>query len=203
MNKPFLSPKESKEFNKSVNSFISDMCDQKMSLVSSPENRYTLHHGTSFTFSSIDNTESSLTKHSITIEYKYEDVKNYKIEQLYNFIDNFIEQMSSQMMQTIYQTIGASCDKIGNVIDVKKEKISIADAFLETLRKVEFGVDKHGKVTIPQIHIHPSQAKFIEELQAQDETYQQLIQDIQKEKSEQAIQKEKYRLAQFEGISFE
>lgn len=202
MNKPFLSPKESKEFNKSVNSFISYMCDQQMLPVSSPENRYTLHHGASF--SSIDNTEAALIRHSVTVEYKYEDVKNYKIEQLYNFINNFSEQMSSQMTKTIYETLGASCDKIGNTIDATQMSLSNAEAFLEMLKKIEFGVDKHGNVTMPQFHLHPSQSeKFVKELKEQDEAYNQKVEEIKQEKCAQAIKKENDRLLKFEGITLE
>lgn len=199
MNNPFLSQKESKEFNKSVNSFISDTCDKKMSLVLSPENKYTVHHGTSF--NSIDNTESELTKHSVTLEYKFEDVRNYNIEQLYKFIHDLSEEMSSQMTKSIYETLGASCDKIGNTIDATQMSLSNAEAFLEMLKKIEFGVDKHGNVTMPQLHLHPSQSeKFVKDIESQPQEYHRKVEEIKQKKYAQAIQKEKQRLSKFEGI---
>jgi len=202
MKKPSLSPKESQEFNKSIDRFISDMCDQKMLLVSSPENRYTVHHGTSF--NSIDNTESELTKHSVTLEYKFEDIRNYNIEQFYKFIHDLSEEMSSQMTKSIYETLGASCDKIGNTIDAMQMNLSNAEAFLEMLKKIEFGVDKYGNVIMPQLHLHPNQSeKFVKDIESQTQEYHRKVEEIKQEKCAQAIEKEKQRLSKFEGITLE
>lgn len=199
---PFSHHEESIIFYNSLQKFIAKKNSKKISVYLSSENTYILHHGNSFG-STADN-ESNLTKHSVDIEFEYSDIRLYNIEPFYIFLNTIIEQMSSQMARTIYKTIGESCDKIGNVIDNTQKTMSNAEAFLEMLRKVEFGIDKYGEVVIPQIHLHPSQsAKFIEEIQAQDEKYQQLVAEIKKEKSEQAIQKENERLLKFAGISFE
>jgi len=199
---PFSNKKESELFAKSLYDFIGKENNKKMSAYMSSENVFILHHGNSF--SSTEDNESELTKHSVKVEFEYSDIRLYNIEQFYVFLHNFIEQISSQMTRTIYKTIGESCDKIGNVIDAKQEKMSNAEAFLEMLRKVELSVDKYGKVIMPQIHLHPSQSEtFVKELEAQDETYHQLVENIKKEKSEQAIKKEHERLLKFEGISYE
>ncbi len=168
----------------------------------SAENSYTIHHGSSF--GSVDNNESKLTEHTVNIEFEYSNIRLYKIEQFYLFITNFIEQMSSQMIKSMYQTLNDTCDKVGNTIDVKEKNMSNSEAFLEMIKKVEFGVDKNGKVLIPSIHLHPSQAtKFMDEIKAQGKEYENLVEDITKEKSEQAIKKENERLLKYEGVTLE
>lgn len=199
---PFSNVKESEIFAKSLNDFIVEENNKKMSAYLSEENMYTLHHGSSFG-SSGDN-ESKLKEHAINIEFEYNDVRLYKIEQFYMFITNFIDQMSSQMTKTLYQTISDTCEKTGNIIDAKQDAMSFPDMFLEMIKKVEFSIDKNGKVVIPEVHLHPSNAKKImAEIESQGEEYSNLIEKIKKEKSEQAIKKENERLLKFEGITGE
>lgn len=202
MHIPFSHHEESKIFSESLQNFIAKENNKRMSTYQSAENTYILHHGNSF--SSIVDNESDLSKHSVNIEFDYSDIRLYRIEQFYIFLNTIIEEMSSQMIRTLYQTLSDTCDKTGNVIDNVQNVMSNAEAFLEMLRKVEFGVDKYGNVIMPQIHLHPSQSdKFIKELEAQDETYKNLIEEIKKEKTKQAIQKENDRLLRFEGVSLE
>lgn len=202
MSIPFSNKKESEIFAKSLNEFIVKANSKKMSAYMSSENMYTLHHGSSF--SSTDNNESKLTKHAVNIEFEYSNIRLYKIEQFYVFINDFIEQMSSQMTKTLFKIISDSCDKVGNTIDVKQKKLTNPEAFLEMIQKVEFSVDKNGEVLLPTIYLHPSQSqKFMEEIKTQDGEYSNKIEEIKKEKSEQAIIKENERLLKFEGITIE
>lgn len=199
---PFSHHKESKVFSESLQKFIAIENKKRMSAFLSTENMYVLHHGN--TFSSTVNDESDLSKHSVDIEFEYADVRLYKIEQFYQFLNTIIEQMCSQMTRTLYQTISDTCDKTGNVINNVQNTMSNPEAFLEMLKKIEFNVDKNGNILMPSIHLHPSQAKkFMDEIKAQGEEYSNLIEEIKKEKSEQAIQKENERLLKFAGISFE
>ena len=202
MSIPFLNKTESEIFAKSLNDFMVKANSKKMLAYMSSDNMYTLHHGSSF--SSTDNNESELTKHAVNIEFEYSNIRLYKIEQLYVFINDFIEQMSSQMTKTLYQTLSDTCEKTGNVIDAKQEAMSFPNMFLEMIKRIEFSVDKDGKVLIPEVHLPPGNAKrFMAELESQGEEYLNLIEEIQKEKSEQAIKKENERLLKFEGVTFE
>lgn len=202
MSIPFPNKKEAEIFTKSLNDFIFKANKQKMSAFVSTENMYTLHHGSSF--SSTENNESELKKHAVNVEFEYSNIRLYKIEQFYGFITDFIEQISSQMEKTLYKTISDTCEKTGNTIDAKEKKLSNPEAFLEMLKQIEFSVDKNGNVLIPSIHLHPSQAKkFMDEIKAQGEEYSNKVEEIKKEKSEQAIKKENERLLKFEGITLE
>ena len=174
MSVPFSDVKEYRIFAQSLNNFIFKEYNKKMSAYMSPENMYTLHHGNSF--SSTEDNESKLTKHAVNIEFEYSNIRLYKIEQFYVFITDFIEQISSQMKKTLYKTLSNTCEKTGNTIDAKEKKLSNPEAFLEMIKKVEFGVDKNGKVLIPNIHLHPDQAtKFMDDIKAQGEEYSKLV----------------------------
>lgn len=202
MSTPFLYSKESEIFVESLNEFIFKINRQKMSAYMSSENMFTLHHGNSF--SSIADNESALIKHTVNLDFEYSNIRLYKIEFFYRFIEDFIEQISSQMENTMFKTIGDSCDKSGNVVDTKQKIMTNPEAFLEVLQKIEFSVNKDGEVLLPTMYLHPSKSqKFMEDLKAQGEDFQNKIEEIKKEKSEQALKKEKQRLEKFEGISIE
>lgn len=199
---PFSNKKESEIFTKSLYDFVGKANNKNMSAYMSSENMFTLHHGNSF--SSIEDNGSELKKHTVEIEFEYSDIRLYHIKQFYIFLHNIIEQMSSQLTKTLYQTLNDTCDKTGNIIDATQEKMTNSEAFLEMLKKVEFGIDKYGNILLPEIHLHPSQAKkFMNEIATQGEEYSNLVEEIKKEKSEQAIKKENERLLKFKGISYE
>ena len=180
---PFSNKKESEMFTESLNDFIFKANRKKMSAYMSTENMYTLHHGSSFGFT--DNNESELTEHTVNIEFEYSNIRLYKIEQFYEFISDFIEQINSEMAKNMFKTLSDTCEKTGNIVDVKQKTITNAEAFLEMIQKVEFSVDKNGKVLVPTVYLHPSQSqKFMDELKAQGKEYTNKVEEIQKEKSE-------------------
>jgi hypothetical protein len=114
-----------------------------------------------------------------------------------SFLDTMCQAMSGQMQSEIYSTVSEAADSVGNTVS-GKEAGSLAAAFLEMLKKIEFGVDSNGQVTLPSIHVSPEMGrKMLEELNAQTPDFYQEVERIKLEKVTAALQKERERLARY------
>ena len=105
--------------------------------------------------------------------------------------------MSGQFARSIYSVVGAAAERVGNVVS-NKETGSTAQSFLAMLKKIEFGVDRDGNVSLPQVHVGPDMAeKMINELQSQPPEFGEEVERVKAQRSEQALQKEAERKAKF------
>lgn len=111
------------------------------------------------------------------------------------------ESLHSAMMRHMYQTISDVCDAEGQSVR-KLPETSIADSFLEALQKIEFGVDRDGKVVIPSIHAGKEMAqRMLTELQNAGPEFEQKVKLLREEKEREALRKEEQRRARFKGFS--
>jgi hypothetical protein len=109
--------------------------------------------------------------------------------------------MDRQFAQMMYGAVGKAAESAGNVVDAK-QKASFAEAFVGSLEKIEFGVDRHGNVTLPELHVGPDiHEKVVAELTAQPPEYRQRLDKLIAQKSEQAMAREAARKARFKGLS--
>jgi len=66
------------------------------------------------------------------------------------------------------------------------------------MRKIKFSVTKDGSVSLPEIHVHPSNAKrFIDELRRQPASFSREVQVIKAQKRLSALEDELARLKKF------
>jgi hypothetical protein len=117
-----------------------------------------------------------------------------------SLIPRFLQQMSSELqakfMSMLYSTLGKACDEAGNTVDAKKAG-SVPAAFMEMFQKIEFGVDREGNVTLPEIHVGADPAKLIAELEAQPPHYHAEMERIKAEKISAAHARERLRRSRF------
>lgn len=112
-----------------------------------------------------------------------------------------VEALSAQFAHSIYSVVGAAAEKVGNVVS-NKETGSNAQSFLEMLKKIEFGVDRDGNVSLPQIHVGPDMGeKLLEELKAQPPEFSEEVERVKAERTELALQKEAERKAKFKAAT--
>lgn len=105
--------------------------------------------------------------------------------------------MDEQFVKAMYAMVGDAAESVGNVVDAK-EMGSIAESFLEMLRKVEIGVDRDGTVSMPQLHVHPDTwPKVQDELGRQPPEFSAEVERIQAEKAAAAFEREAMRKARF------
>ena len=204
MNTPFPYKKESAEFFENMISLAGKIQRQEMSQFISVENFHAFRHGRTWTSNVQEQPEQSKFEiASVEITIDMTEVLAHNVSHLMEFLRTFVEGFQSQMMGKMYKTVGESAEKVGNVTN-RSEFASNADAYLDALKKVEFGVNAAGEVTLPQLHVAPGMAsKLLEELKNQPPEYQEEVQRVTEEKQRQALEKERIRKSKFVGLSSE
>jgi hypothetical protein len=108
--------------------------------------------------------------------------------------------MESGFMRTLYETVSSAVQEVGNVVDAKGKPTP--DVFLEMLRKIEFGVNRRGEVTRPEIHVHPETAPgLIKALEDAGPAFQAEVDRLTAEKEAEALAREARRKARFKTRS--
>jgi hypothetical protein len=113
------------------------------------------------------------------------------------FITALAETIVSEMKKNIYATVSAASDRTGNVVSVKAAG-SPAQAFLQMLQAINFGVNSKGEVSLPAMHLSPEMGKeMLDDLNAQGEGFREEVERIKREKSAEALRREQERLDKY------
>ncbi len=104
--------------------------------------------------------------------------------------------MHRQFAQMLYSTVGAACDQTGNTVDAKAEG-SLENAFMAMMEKVQFSVDKNGKVNLPTLLPPDTGARMMAALEAASPEYKERLEAIKARKIEEALGREAERKAKF------
>ena len=108
-----------------------------------------------------------------------------------------VEGVHSEFMKMIYQTVHEATERTGNVVDAEQHG-SPAKAFMEMLRKIEFGVDRDGAVSRPQIHLGSEiYEKFTKDIEAQGVEFREKVEELTAAKEAAALEREAKRKARF------
>lgn len=195
---PFSNKALSKDFGQGISKFLRDYLDESMKHMVSPANVLQLHHGRTWTHSGApDDSPSEMKIHTATHELSRAQISSNDISAFRDFLLSMADQFKSELQQNLYSTVSESSEKIGNVVSATKEG-SFPKAFLAMLKKIEFGVDSNGNVSLPSLHVGPGQAeRMIAELEAQGEEFRAEVQSIQREKAAAAAAREQERLGRY------
>ena len=99
-------------------------------------------------------------------------------------------------MRTLYETVSSAVEEVGNVVDAKGKPTP--DAFLEMLSKIEFGVDRKGEVTRPEVHLAPEAVpKFMKALEDAGPAFRSQVDQLIAAKEIAALAREKERKSRF------
>lgn len=116
---------------------------------------------------------------------------------LVDFLNALVQGMASAMTRDIFATVNDAAESSGNVVS-QREAGSPARAFLEMLKKIEFGVNARGEVTLTSLHAPPGLGeKMLEDLNAQGPEFRAEVQRIKREKAEAALERERKRLGRY------
>jgi len=108
--------------------------------------------------------------------------------------------MTRQLMETMYAKVEEGAEAVGNVVDAKQFD-SPALAFLEGLKRVEFGVDRQGNPSRPQLRLGQAALEALQrDFAKHGEELQDKIQEITKQKEQEAVERNKSRLRRFKGL---
>lgn len=122
------------------------------------------------------------------------------LELIPRLVNSIVEQMNTAQMRMFYDTMSKSCDDHDQVVTVDDQ--GNAAAFLEMLRKIQFGVDRDGKVSLPQIHAGRDAARaMIADLEAQSPEFKAEVDRLIAEKSEESLERERLRRSRFRNTA--
>lgn len=195
----FSFPEETGQFDKALTELIQNLAHEKRDSMLPSENIMHYSHGTMWVATSSDSSDAQgeMKVHSTETMISMDDIRQHKLEALPNFLEDIVKKMHESMMRMMYQTVSDSCEQSGNTVSAKDYETQ-ADAFLATLKKIEFGVDRTGNVSMPELHVHPKAfAKFKEQAEAKGQPFKDEVDKVIKEKSEEALEREKKRIARF------
>lgn len=135
--------------------------------------------------------------HSAIVETQFQNLVDNDLGSIDRTAQHLIETMHRQFAQMLYSTVGAACDQTGNTVDAKAEG-SLENAFMAMMEKVQFSVDKNGKVNLPEVHVAPDiGARMIAALEATPPEYKERLEVLKTRKVEEALGREVERKAKF------
>lgn len=146
---------EEDAFETSVMNLIGRMQKDSRANFVSEQNTLRMNHGSNWVHAARD-PEPDTSMHTISAEWTipFKDIAENDLTLIYRTILPMNEEMDKQFTQNMYGVIGAAANRVGNVVDAKAQE-SFGHSMLEMFRKIEFGVDRDGNVSMPQMHVGP------------------------------------------------
>ena len=122
------------------------------------------------------------------------------------FVEEMSEKMHGKMATSVYQLVGEAAESVGNHVAMpptdhlspEDETRAVEDGLMAIFERIEFGVDKFGAPSAPQLHLHPSNTRLIKVLTAtpSDES-QRRMDELMRHKEADAVWKEAQRLSRY------
>lgn len=185
---------------RSLTMMLSALQQEHRSLFVNEHNILRMNHGRSWVHSAREDIENSEMQ-TISTEWMipFKEVAENDLSLIARTIKPITEEMQRQFAENMYDTVGAAAKKVGNVVDAKATR-SFAETMLETFKKIEFGVDRDGNVSMPQLHVNPETYKRIAaDLQSVPEDIEREIELVKAEKVQAALKRDAERKAKFKS----
>jgi hypothetical protein len=196
---PFKQSDECHAFDQALTQHVSKLLDQKRSELIPAENVEHYSHGRSWrSHASYRPDEiSEVQTHGHEFEIKFTDIVENKVEIIPRIISETVKNMNASMMRMIFQNVDEACQSSGNVVN-RQNGQSNADAFLQMLRTIEFGVDRDGNPSLPSMHASPQAIDaMLKDLKSQGPEFEAEFERIKAEKISAALEQEKERRKKF------
>ncbi len=195
---PFLLSPQASAVQASFTRMLSDICEKGRGRYIDPENVEKYHHGQSWVAHYASDPEGATTMMEIShqLEIPMRRVIDGDFRLFEEYMHLLAEKFHTSFVRNLYQTVSNSAERVGNTVSAEGK--TYADAFLETLGKIDFGVDRDGKVSLPQFHVPASTGdKIVHHLEAQGQDFKDKVDKLKEEKSKAALQQEAERKARF------
>ena len=163
-----------------------------------PENAHMFYHGSAWRQRRSDGTEmtSDVEAHTAETMLKFDDVVRGRLSAIPEQIQSILGQVESSFMKMFYARISEAVEQVGNVVDAKGKPPT--ETYIEMLQKIQFGVNRKGEVTRPQIHAHPNTApKLHQALEQAGPEFHAEVDRLMAAKEAEALAREKERKARF------
>jgi hypothetical protein len=194
---PFPDRTAARGFNDTFRETVNEALRQAVEEMIAPENQHAFYHGRGWTQRRPDGSEMTgeVEAHTAETTLAFKDVVTARFSALPDQISSIVSQMRDGFMATMYARVSEGVERVGNVVNAKgKDPMG---AFLEMLRKIEFGVNRQGEVTRPQIHPPEAAQRFAKAMENASSELREEVARLIAEKDVEALAREKERLARF------
>jgi hypothetical protein len=193
---PFQYGLELDKFEKAFAESLRSYLNTKRAELMPAENVQAYRHGTAWK-SGASEEVSEMQSHEHGMTVKFDDVITHNVSAMRRTFLQLGDAMHTSIMQMMYFTVSKAANAVGNTVSVKAAG-SPAKAFLDMLQKIEFGVDRHGKPSLPQIHASPELVDaFLKDLQKEGPEFEIEVERIKQEKIAAALEREQERRSRF------
>jgi hypothetical protein len=200
---PFAEVKASKAFMHEAQLLLLREIARQSSRLVSESNTQTFYHGRTWNYQREG--RDGFTPQSGRLELHQEKL-TVGIDRLFandvtvlpDLILGFGEQVSSHQAKSVANELNAVVEETGNTIQVPKDG-SMADAFLESLKRCVWSVDSKGNVHPPHILLDAeSQIRLHKEISERGETFQQQFEEVKRTQEAAARSAEEIRLKKYD-----
>lgn len=198
---PFRFTSKISEFDAEMLEDIGSSLQEQRKAILPSENVFKYTHGKKWRTIIAENNDQDddgqMQTHSSEIQIPVQEVVDNDLGSLVRYRNSIVSGLIKDLMQSIYQAVNDSTEKTGNVIGAKSGSFT-AEHFVEMLEKIEFGVDRDGNVSLPEIHASPELVKkMLQVLSVQGSEFEKRVQEITQRKSEAALARENDRKSKF------
>lgn len=197
----FERPQDDEAFERSVTKLVGQLNERTREALISRQNVMRMNHGRNWVHSARD-PEPDTSMQSITAEWliPFREIADNDLSLIGGSIRQMSEEMSRQFAQNMYRMLGEVCERVGNVVSAENAG-SVSQSLIEMMSKIEFGVDRDGNVSMPQIHAgEEAHAKLVAELGNMTPEVAAELERLRLEKTREALEREAERRAKFRRI---
>lgn len=195
----FVFSDELSGFDDGVTDLIRRQIDLQREELIPPENVIAYSHGQGWLTNEPQNSLGEEKFKTLSHEelIKFQNIVGHDLSIVPTYILAMIKAIHDGIIKSMFEKIHEATEKTGNVVNAK-ELGSPAEAFLEALRKIEFGVSRDGTVSRPTFHLSPKMHEtFMAELEAQGEEFKKKVEAITAAKEKTALEREAERKKKF------
>lgn len=192
----FEMAEESNAFSSSMNKMIAEFIGKLAGQRISPANHQVFSHGRQWTHPAHEHAiPGEMRQHSAEMVTSFADLVGGDFKVVHRLIGRIVEQFNASMARMLYETLSEACEQSGQVVDARDTPFPLA--FLEGFKKIEFGVDRDGNVSMPEIHV--GNLEMIKQLEAMPPEFQAEVERVKSEKIAKALEAEAERKRKFKG----
>ena len=159
---PFISKKLQSAFASSFKYEIEKLVRLAQADYLHSDNIMTFQHGERYESpaNELGDRSGQMECHSVNSSLALADIVKSNPEVIYLPINKVSDAFFSSFSRMINAKMNEVTNTTGNTVNAKDHE-SLLEAFAASLEKIDMGLDEDGNLTLPTVHIHPSQAEAV------------------------------------------
>ena len=194
---PFRYRQKQSDLAEAIHQRVVKAVDDMRRRMISDENALSYRHGREWSSSHNPETQefSRFQTASAEAAIPFEHILDHRLSAIPDYVARMADGLELGFMANLFSLIDATTEKTGNVV---RSSGSAAEDFFDMLSKVETGVDRYGRPTMPSFVTSPDNSRrMIQELEAQTEEFHRRVEQLKEQKERDATAREADRVARF------